>query len=324
MKEADNIKTHSRYNVARIALITWCLFIGIGALFGSMCMIFDPTGEATRMAGLLPGLRKLPFADTLFRTLTFSGIALLCVNGIPNLTAAVLMFMKKKAGVVCGTVFGLTLMAWITIQFFIFPSNYLSNSYFIFGVLQALTGCAAWIFYDQEHFCVHAEDYKNIGTNPARLVVYFSRMGYTKIAALEEADRTSAAVYEIKTTEHTEGTLGYWWCGRFGMHRWDMPIENITVDLCAYEHLTICSPVWVFHIAGPIRTFCKEASGKIKEADYILTHFQRCLYNNAVAEMNELLGIIAVRSESICCRQGKVISRKLNGEQKNIHEDSAV
>ena len=78
-----------------------------------------------------------------------------------------------------------------------FPFNFMSTSFFIFGFLQAATGYAAVIFYKQEHFVINEENYKNIGSDPTRLVVFFSRMGYVRKKALEEANRTGAAVYEI-------------------------------------------------------------------------------------------------------------------------------
>lgn len=115
---------HSRYNVARIILIFWTLFIGLGAVGGALAMLIDPTGEATGMAGPLPGLRKLPFADVLFQDLVFSGISLLIVNGITNLIAAI---------------------------------------------------------------------YAAVGTNDKVLVVYFSRMGYVKKLAYEQAEKTGGS-----------------------------------------------------------------------------------------------------------------------------------
>ena len=145
-------KKHLRYNLTRKILIFWCLFIGVGALVGSTCMLIKPDGSLMRMQGLLPYFQVLPLAEVLYQNYVFPGIALLCVNGIPNLIAAVLLLRRKKSGVVLGGVLGLTLMAWITIQFVIFPSNFLSIAYFIFGILQALTGLAALIFYQQEHF----------------------------------------------------------------------------------------------------------------------------------------------------------------------------
>ena len=278
------MKPHSRYQIARTLLIFWSLFVAIGAIGGAMGM---------------------PFADVLFQNFTFSGCALLIINGVTNLTAAGLLLAKRKSGVILGGIFGVTLMLWICIQFVIFAWNFMSIAFFVVGFCQAATGYAAWVFYQQEHFAVRESDDSKIGTNPERLVVYFSRMGYVKQQALEEADRTGAALYEIRSTERTEGTLGFWWCGRYGMHRWAMPIEPVSIDLTQYAHVTICSPIWVFALAAPVRSFCQQASGKIKEVDYILVHHQSSRYENAAREMDTLLGIPHTRLRSIQCRVGK-------------------
>ena len=79
----------------------------------------------------------LPFADVLFRDLTFSGWALLIVNGLTNLTAAGLLLAEKRAGVTLGGLFGLTLMLWICIQFYMFPLNFMSTAFFVIGFCQA-------------------------------------------------------------------------------------------------------------------------------------------------------------------------------------------
>lgn len=298
------MKKHSRFKIARNFLIFWTLFIGIGAVAGASAMLIDPTGGLMGMDAMLPYFKALPFADVLFRDFVFSGVALLIVNGITNLTAAVLLFSEKKLGVILGGIFGVTLMLWICIQFYMFPPNFMSTAYFIFGLLQAVTGYAAWVFGKQEEFAANISDYPNIGTNPKRLVVFFSRMGYVRKKAYEEANRTGADVYEIKSTERTGGTTGFWWCGRFGMHRWEMPIEPIGIKLSDYEHITICSPIWVFSLAAPVRAFCRAASGKIKEADYILVHHQKSAYKNAADEMDDALGIKHTQLNSIQCREG--------------------
>ena len=262
------------------------------------------------MDAMLPYFQVLPFADTLFRDFTFSGIALLIVNGISNLTAAVLLLMHKKAGDSLGGIFGVTLMLWICIQFYMFPPNVMSTAYFIFGLCQAATGWAAVVFARQEAFRVEPADYPQIGTDAQKLVVYFSRMGYVKKQAYAAANRTGAAVYEVRSTERTAGTLGFWWCGRYGMHRWDMPIEDVTVDLRRYGHITICSPIWVFALAAPIRSFCRAAAGQIRSVDYILVHHTKGTYENAADEMDALLGIHRTSLRSIQCRTGKYIRIK--------------
>ena len=305
-----NMKVRSRYETARRFLIFWTLFIGLGAVAGAACMLLDPSGKIMGMDAMLPYFQVLPFAQLLFQDFLFPGIALLGVNGLTNLMAAGLLLKRRKAGAVLGGCFGITLMLWICIQFYIFPMNFMSTSYFIFGACQAAAGYAAWVFEKQEAFVVNPGDYQNVGKDPKRLVVFFSRMGYVKKKAYEEADRTGAAVYEIKATERTEGTLGFWWCGRFGMHRMEMPIEPITCDLPAYEHITICAPIWVFSLAAPVRSFCRKAAGRVKEADYILVHHTGGIYENAAEEMDRLLGITHTALRSVQCRKG--VYKELN------------
>lgn len=307
--EKSNEKTYSRYRPARRALLFWTIFIGIGAVAGSSAMLIDPSGGLMGMDAMLPYFQKLPFAEIVFQDFVFSGISLLIVNGISNLTAAGLLIANKRIGAVLGGVFGITLMLWICIQFYMFPLNLMSTAYFIFGFIQAITGYMTVVFYDQEHFTVSESDYPNIGSDPTKLVVYFSRMGYTKKAALEAADRTGAEIYEVRAAERTSGTLGFWWCGRYGMHRWAMPIEDIGVQLEKYDHVTVCSPVWVFNLCAPMREFCKKASGRIRSADYILVHHQKSLYANAADEMDRLLELKDTPAVSVCCREGRYLKQ---------------
>ena len=137
-------KNNARFDTARKWLIFWTLFIGIGAVAGGLSMIIDPSGKALHMDGMLPYFQKLPLADVLFQNFLFSGFALLIVNGLTNLTAAVLLFRKKKLGVILGGIFGVTLMLWICIQFYMVPPNFMSTAYFVFGLCQAITGYVAW------------------------------------------------------------------------------------------------------------------------------------------------------------------------------------
>lgn len=308
MEKSDE-KTYSRYRPARRALLFWTIFIGIGAVAGSSVMLIDPSDGMIGMDAMLPYFQKLPFAEIVFQDYVFSGISLLIVNGISNLTAAALLIANKRIGAVLGGVFGITLMLWICIQFYMFPLNFMSTAYFIFGFIQAITGYMTVVFYDQEHFTVSESDYPNIGSDPTKLVVYFSRMGYTKKKALEAADRTGAEIYEVRAAERTSGTLGFWWCGRYGMHRWAMTIEDIGVQLEKYDHVTVCSPVWVFNLCAPMREFCKKASGRIRSADYILVHHQKSLYANAADEMDRLLGLKDTPAVSVCCREGRYLKQ---------------
>lgn len=92
----SNVKgKKSRYIPTRRCLIFWCLFIGIGAVAGSIGMLVEPDGSALGMDAMLPYFQVLPLADVLFQNFIFSGIALLIVNGLTNLLAATLMLCKR-------------------------------------------------------------------------------------------------------------------------------------------------------------------------------------------------------------------------------------
>lgn len=295
-----------RYKITRKFLIFWCLVVGIGALWGSINMFIDPTGKLLQMDTMLPYFQVLPFSNILFQNYIFSGIALLIVNGISNLVAAYLLIRNKKSGIILGTVFGLTLMLWITIQFIIFPTNILSRTFFIIGIIQLLTGYMTYVFYTQEQFKFNPKEYKNIGKNKDVLVVYFSRMGYTKKVAYEEAEKQKADILELKAKEKTENTSGFWWCGRYGMHKWRMPICDINVDLKKYKKVIIISPIWVFSVSAPIREFCYKYSESINSVEYIFVHFMNTKFENVADEVDRILNKKREKFTSISLRLGKI------------------
>ena len=295
-----------RYKITRKFLIFWCLFVGIGALWGSINMFIDPTGKLLQMDKMLPCFQVLPFSNILFQNYIFPGIALLIVNGISNLVAAYLLIKNKKSGIILGTIFGLTLMFWITIQFIIFPTNILSITYFVVGIIQLITGYMTYVFYTQEQFKFDTNEYKNIGKNKDVLVVYFSRMVYTKKVAYEEAEKQKADIIELRAKEKTENTSGFWWCGRYGMHKWKMPIYDIDVDLKAYKKVIIVSPIWVFNVSAPIREFCYKYSENINSVEYIFVHFMNTKFENVANEVDNILNKKREKFTSICMRIGKV------------------
>ena len=295
-----------RYKITRKFLMFWCLFVGIGALWGSINMFIDTTGKLLQMDTMLPYFQVLPFSDILFKNYIFPGIALLIVNGISNLIATYLLIKNKKSGIILGTIFGLTLMLWITIQFIIFPTNILSITYFVVGIIQLITGYMTYVFYTQEQFKFDQNEYKNIGKNKDVLVVYFSRMGYTKKVAYEEAEKQKADILELKAKEKTENTSGFWWCGRYGMHKWRMPIYDIDVDLKAYKKVIIVSPIWVFNVSAPIREFCYKYSENINSVEYIFVHFMNTKFENVANEVDNILNKKREKFTSICMRIGKV------------------
>ena len=59
----------------------------------------------------------------------------------------------------------------------------------------------------------------------------------------------------------------------------------------------------------PVRSFCRQAAGKLREADYILVHHQKDDYENAADEMDRLLGVTRTGLRSVQYRMGSCRSR---------------
>ena len=287
-----------RFKVFKVIVLVISIFVGVGAYVGGIAMLIEPKGSILRMEAMLPYFQVLPFADILFQNYIFPGIALIIVNGISNTIASILMLRNKRIGYVLGTVFGFTLMLWITIQFVIFPMNALDIIYFTLGVLQLLTGYIALVSYNQVFFKFDENDYQEINKESKTLVVFFSRKKFTKKIAYETANKEKATIKELITKERTEGDLGFWWCGRFGMHAWPMETEPLDINLNAYSKIILVTPIWVFKMCSPMRDFINKNKDilKQKEVCVVFNHFNPWLPKGAIKEIEKSINIKEVQS----------------------------
>ena len=287
-----------RFKVFKVIVLVISIFVGVGAFVGGIAMLIEPNGSILRMEALLPYFQVLPFADILFQNYIFPGIALIIVNGISNTVASILMLRNKRIGYILGTLFGFTLMLWIIIQFVIFPMNALDIIYFTLGVLQLLTGYIALVSYNQVFYKFNENDYQDIDKESKTLVVYFSRKKFTKKIAYEIADKEKANIKELITKERTEGDLGFWWCGRFGMHAWPMETEPLDVELNAYNKIILVTPIWVFRMCSPMRDFINKNKDilKQKEVCVVFNHFNPWLPKGAIKEIEKSINIKEVQS----------------------------
>ena len=132
----------------RAATLFLTCFIGVGAIVGTMMFFLDPQNGFVMNGILLPMQQRMPFADIFFRNLIFPGIALLLVNGIPNLTAFALLLKRRPSGYRLGCICGIALMLWICIQFYVFaPIVYaIDIVFFCFGLAQFLCGYLASVY----------------------------------------------------------------------------------------------------------------------------------------------------------------------------------
>ena len=115
------------------------LFIGIGAVAGAVMMWIDPSGISWGGDPLLIMLRdKMPWPDVFFKDFIPSGFALLAVNGLTQLAAAILLFKKHRFAPYAVLACGIILMLWIVLEWWVWGFNALSNIYFVLGLVEVV------------------------------------------------------------------------------------------------------------------------------------------------------------------------------------------
>ena len=115
------------------------LFIGIGAVIGAAMMWIDPSGQMWGMEPLLDMLRaKMPWPDVFFKNFIPSGFVLLFLNGFTQFVAAFLLFKKYPLAYWAVLACGIILMLWIVLEWWVWGFNFMSNIYFVFGLVEAV------------------------------------------------------------------------------------------------------------------------------------------------------------------------------------------
>ena len=115
------------------------LFIGIGAVVGALMMWIDPSGQKWGMEPLLEMLRaKMPWPDVFFKNFIPSGFVLLAVNGLTQFLAAILLFKKHRLAPYAVLACSIILMLWIVLAWWVWGFNFMSNIYFVFGLVEAV------------------------------------------------------------------------------------------------------------------------------------------------------------------------------------------
>ena len=115
------------------------LFIALGAVGGAVMMWTDPTGVSWGGEPMLDLLRaKMPWPEVFFRDFIPSGFALLAVNGLPQLLAALMLFKKHPWACRVTLACGIILMLWIVLEWYVWGFVALSNIYFVLGLAEAV------------------------------------------------------------------------------------------------------------------------------------------------------------------------------------------
>ena len=123
----------------RLFLKILTLFIAVGAVGGAVMMWMDPSGAGWGGVPMLDILRaKMPWPDIFFKDFIPSGFALLAVNGLTQLLAALMLFKKHRLAYWACLACGIILMLWIVLEWWVWGFVALSNIYFVLGLVEAV------------------------------------------------------------------------------------------------------------------------------------------------------------------------------------------
>ena len=123
----------------RLFLKILTLFIAVGAVGGAVMMWMDPTGVSWGGEPMLDLLRaKMPWPDVLFKNFIPSGFALLAMNGLPQLLAALMLFNNHRCAYWACLACGIILMLWIILEWWIWGFVALSNIFFMLGLIETI------------------------------------------------------------------------------------------------------------------------------------------------------------------------------------------
>ncbi|MBV8273450.1 MAG: flavodoxin family protein [Cupriavidus sp.] len=89
-------------------------------------------------------------------------------------------------------------------------------------------------------------------------VVFYSRTGTTREAAQMLADRLDCPIFEIADTVSRSGLWGDVRCVLDNVLRRHVPYRYTGPALTDCEKLVVMAPVWVGHLAAPMRSFLKD------------------------------------------------------------------
>ncbi len=123
----------------RLFLKILTLFLAVGAVGGAVMMWMDPSGVSWGGEPMLDILRaKMPWPDIFFKDFVPSGFALLAVNGLTQLLAALMLFKKHRWAYCACLACGIILMLWIVLEWWVWGFVALSNIYFVLGLVEAV------------------------------------------------------------------------------------------------------------------------------------------------------------------------------------------
>ena len=102
------------------------------------------------------------------------------------------------------------------------------------------------------------------------LVVYFSQGSATKRVAVDLAFFLGADTERIIELKKRTGLFGFLSAGADSSMGKATPIETPARDPALYDRVVVCTPVWAWHLAPPVRTWLFKMRGRLPDCVYVV------------------------------------------------------
>ena len=122
------------------------------------------------------------------------------------------------------------------------------------------------------------------------LVVYYSRSGATRQVARQLADKLGADTCAIQDTRPRNGLFGFLQSALEAMRGALPDIKPSCMPLSQYDLVVLGAPVWMGHLASPMRRFLHDKARHIHQAAFFCTMGGEGA-ETLFAEMEKLVGL---------------------------------
>ncbi len=120
------------------------------------------------------------------------------------------------------------------------------------------------------------------------LVIYYSRTGTTRKVGDQIAQQLGCDKEEIFDTKSRSGPIGYMGAGKAGLRKQLTELKQVSKNPGEYDLIVIGTPVWLYNISAPVRTYIEMYKNKFGDVAFFLT----CVDNpgKTLAEMETICG----------------------------------
>ena len=141
------------------------------------------------------------------------------------------------------------------------------------------------------------------------LVAYYSRTGATRQVARQLAERLGADLHAIQDARPRHGLFGYLQSALEAMRGSVPDIKPSCIPISHYDLVVLGTPVWMGHLASPMRSFLHDKASQIRQAAFFCTMGGEGA-DTVFAEMEKLLcqdprATLALRHDDVmrnCCQ----------------------